>query len=114
MKAHEYSVSWSRWALIDLESIIDFIAEDNMANAEAVYLKIKESAIRLELHPDIGRIVPELKAQNIKIYKEVIAKHWRIIYKINDSKVDVMAVIDSRRDIDDALISRMINRTINP
>jgi len=114
MKPIEYSVSWSRWALVDLESIIDYIAEENLNNAEAVYLKIKDSAIRLERQPEIGRVVQELKSHKINIYREVIASHWRIIYKISDDNVDVMAIIDCRRDIDDALISRMINRTINP
>jgi addiction module RelE/StbE family toxin len=113
MKPVEYSVSWSRWALIDLESIIDYIAEDNLNNAETVYLKIKESAVRVEKHPEIGKVVPELKSHKINIYREVIASHWRIIYKISDENVDVMAVIDSRRDIDDTLISRMINRSIS-
>lgn len=113
MKPVEYSVSWSRWALVDFESIIDFISEDSMGGAEAVYHKIKDSAIRLEKHPEIGRIVPELKSQNIDIYREIIIQHWRLIYKITDEKVDVMAVIDGRRDIDDALIRRMINRTLN-
>jgi len=114
MKLVEYSVSWSRWALVDFESIIDYIAEDSLSNAEATYIRIRDAAIRLEKQPEIGRIVPELKSENISIYRELVVSHWRLIYKISDARVDVMSIIDSRRDIDDALISRMINRTINP
>ena len=112
MKHLTYSVSWSRWVLIDFESLIDFISEDSLSGAEAVYIQIKESALRLEHHPEIGRIVQELKSQNISIYREMIISHWRLLYKITDAKVDVMAVIDGRRDIDDALITRMIHRAI--
>ena len=41
-------------------------------------------------------------------YQEIIVEHWRIIYKIADDKVIVMSVIDSRRNVEDILLDRLI------
>lgn len=58
--------------------------------------------------PDRGRIVPELHDQGINIYREISVPPWRIIYRISDSTVYVLSVIDSRRNVEDILLNRFI------
>jgi plasmid stabilization system protein ParE len=110
MKKQRYQVCWSESAQFDLEMIIDYIAAENMANARNIFTKIKESCTKLESFPDIGRIPIELNEINIDSYHEMIVLVWRIIYRVNSENVDILAVIDSRRDINDVLLTRMLNR----
>ena len=104
----KYKVIWSRTAEHDLESIIDYIAEDSPLNAKRVLTKIKSKSSVLYSYPARGRIVPELKEFNILQYREIIVDPWRIIYKITENKVIVMSVIDARRNVEDILLDRLI------
>ncbi|WP_269745173.1 type II toxin-antitoxin system RelE/ParE family toxin [Desulfonatronovibrio magnus] len=56
--------------------------------------------------PHRGRIVPQLKAQGINTYRELVIAPWRIIYRISDTVVFVFPVIDSRRNLEDILFHR--------
>ena len=104
----QYKVVWSRTAERDLESIIDYIAKDSPLNAKRVLTKIKKKSSILNSYPVRGRIVPELKEFNILQYREIIVDPWRIIYKTAEDKVIVMSVIDSRRNVEDILLDRLI------
>ncbi len=52
--------------------------------------------------------MPELKEFNILQYREIIVDPRRIIYKFAEDKVIVMSVIDTRRNVEDVLLDRMI------
>ncbi len=104
----QYHVKWASVAQIDLKQIIDYIALENPGNALQILGKIKQKASDLYTLPDRGRIVPELNEQGINIYREIIVPPWRIIYRISDSTVFVLSVIDSRRNVEDILLNRFI------
>jgi len=103
-------IFWSLPAQEDLESIIEYITIDSKENARALYEEIKKNCIKLEMFPETGRVPPELKAHNIESYRELIVKHWRLLYRHGNNEVNLLAVLDSRRDIDDTLLERMIKR----
>ena len=104
----KYGVEWAQPARKDLENIIDYIAQDNVDSAITIVEKIKSKCNTLNQFPDRGRIVPELKAYGILNYRELIISPWRVIYRTSDHKVYVLAVIDSRRSVDDILIERFL------
>ena len=58
--------------------------------------------------PERGGYVPELLKQNIKDYRQLIESPWRIIYKIDKNTVNVLIIIDSRRNTQDILIEKLI------
>ncbi len=101
-------VEWAQPASKDLENIIDYISQDNVDTAITIFEKIKSKCKTLNQFPDRGRIVPELKVYGILSYRELIISPWRVIYRTSDQKVYVLAVIDSRRSIDDILIERFL------
>jgi addiction module RelE/StbE family toxin len=103
-----YQVIWSGTAENDLMEIVEYIAADNPSNALKIFQKIKKKASGLYLCPKRGRIVPELKAQGILQYRELIISPWRIIYRIWEENVYVLSVIDSRQNIEDVLLKRFI------
>jgi toxin ParE1/3/4 len=104
----KYQVKWAVVAQSDLKQIIDYIALESPANALQIIGKIKQKASGLYTLPDRGRIIPELKEQGIHIYREIIVPPWRIIYRISDTTVVVLSVIDSRRNVEDILLNRLI------
>ncbi len=102
----KFRVEWSRQAGKDLLNIIDYISQDSMDNAVTAFEKIGTKCGTLKQSPERGRIVPELKEFGIFSYHELVVRPWRIIYRISGSKVYILAVIDSRRNIEDILIER--------
>ena len=106
--SQSYYIKWAAVAQSDLKQIIDHIAVDSPENALRVLKKLREKASSLYTLPDRGRIVPELKDQGILIYREIIVPPWRIIYRISDTNVFVLSVIDSRRNVEDILLDRFV------
>ena len=72
-----------------------------------IYLKIKERSGLLHTNPQQGRIVPELKSFGDK-YREIIIKPWRILYSINNKIVNILLVIDGRRDLEEILFEIIV------
>ena len=104
-----YEIVWARVAENDLKEIIDYIAIDSPANALNIFQKIKKKASSLYTMPERCRIVPELKDQGIMHYRELIVPPWRFFFRIAENKVYVLSVLDSRRNIEDILLKRLIN-----
>jgi toxin ParE1/3/4 len=104
---HSFRVVWTRTAEDDLEGIVDFIADDSVDAALAVFTRIRERAATLVNFPGKGRVVPELNHHGIVQYRELILSPWRIIYRIDGSMVYVTAVFDSRRNLEDLLLERL-------
>ncbi|NOR04770.1 MAG: plasmid stabilization protein [Deltaproteobacteria bacterium] len=109
--SREYNIIWADIAEKDLKNIIEYIADDSPINALKVFKKIKEKASSLYSFPDRGRLVPELRDQGILQYRELIHSPWRIIYRISESTVYVLSVLDARRNIEDILLKRLLNQT---
>ena len=103
-----YSVLWTEVAEIDLREIITFIAGDNVPNALHVLENIRDKASTLYAFPERGRVVPELQSNGIFIYRELIISPWRLLYRIADRNVYVTAVLDSRRNVEEILLQRLI------
>jgi plasmid stabilization system protein ParE len=104
----KHKVLWTEVAEADFVGIIEYIAADNLANAKKIFKEIKEKAHSLNQLPERGRIVPELKEQGVILYRELIVPPWRIIYRISEKKVYVFSVIDSRQDVEDILLKKLI------
>lgn len=106
----EHKVIWANVAENDLKNIIAYIAEDSPQNALNILSKIRQKASHLYTLPERGRIVPELQSQGIVHYRELIISPWRLMYRIYERKVYVLAVIDSRQNVEDILLKRFINQ----
>ena len=101
-------VLWTRTAREDLFEIIEYIKLDSVSIALQILEDIEAGVSRLSDFPEHGRVVPELKEQNVYRYREIIASPWRVIYRADHDKVYVMAVIDGRRDVADVLLNRQL------
>ena len=103
---------WSKVAEDDLTTIVKYIAIDNLQMALKIFKKIKQRASNLYTFPYRGRIVPELKDQGVLQYRELIISPWRVIYRISKTHVYVLSVLDSRQNIEDIILKRLVNSKI--
>ncbi len=106
----KYKVIWTNVAENDLKEIIDFMSIDSPQNALKILTSIKQKASNLHTLPGRGRIVPELQGQGILQYRELIIPLLRLMYRIDERKVYVLSVIDSRRNVEDILLARLIGK----
>ncbi len=87
---------------------IEYIKTDSLRMAKDIFFEIKDQCNNLSILPTSRRIVPELQQVGILKYRELIFKRWRIVYKIENEKVYILIVVDSRRDIEDILFGRLL------
>jgi len=107
-----YDVIWSETSEKDLMGIVEYIAADSPSNAYEIFKKIKQKASSLYTFPYRGRIVPELQDQGIILCRELIVSPWRIIYRISEKAVYVLSVLDSRQNVEDILLKKLISSTL--
>jgi len=101
-------VEWTESASADLADIIKFIAKDSPLNASKIYGKIRKRATTLRSFPGRGHIVPELAELDVVSYRELSVPPYRILYRIDQSRVLVQAVLDGRRDLKQILSERLL------
>ena len=107
----EFEVIWTKNAEFDLGLIIKYIKSNSLDMAKKIFFEIKQECMNLYYFPKRKRIVPELQQIGIIKYREIIHKRWRIIFKIDNTKVYILLVIDSSRNLEDILFQRLINKS---
>ena len=104
----DFQALWTDAARLDLERIVEFIAEENPANALAALARVERRCQTLVALPERGRIVPEMRAVDVLTYRELIEGPWRIVYRYDIDRVHVMAVLDARRELSSLLLEWLI------
>jgi len=102
-----FEVIWTNTAENDLLGIIEYIAHNSIENALSILENIKKQVSELYFSPKRCRIVPELANQGINQYRDMVIPPWRVIYRISESTVYVLSVLDSRQNIEDILLKRL-------
>ena len=111
---YKYQVVWTKNAQFDLELIIEYIKPNSLTIAKNIFFEIKKECDNLYAMPSRKRIVPELQQVGILKYREIIYKRWRIVFKIEQSTVSVLLVVDSSRNLEDLMFQRLLNNDIRP
>ena len=102
-----FKVLWTKTAERDLESLIGFIARDKPETALKILRKIRATGASLRRHPKRGRFLPELRHIKGLTFREIVIPPWRLIYQIRSSVVQVLGLLDGRRDLQDILFERL-------
>ena len=103
-------VVWSEAALRDFEAVIDFVFERDGPESERLHRKIHPAVGGLATQPERCRIVPELRAIGVSVYRELIVRPYRIPFRIRGRDVVVLGVLDGRRDLEELLLQRLTER----
>jgi addiction module RelE/StbE family toxin len=104
----KYHVAITQNAEDDLDEIITYIAKSNPQDTLKIIERIQEKTKTLDHFPNRGGYVLELLAKNIKDYRQLIESPWKIIYKVEADTVTVLAILDSRRNLQDILIKKLL------
>lgn len=88
-------VNWSKPAEVDLRQIYEYIKKDSKFYAKKVCQEIVDKSEILNTFPEVGRVVPELGEPKIR---ELLIYSYRLIYEIFPDKIEVLALIHSKRN----------------
>ena len=83
-------IEWTNQAENRIYDIAAYIALDSIMEAEKWIDNIFNYVQRLEIFPESGRYVPELPSR--KDLRELVFKNYRIIYRIEKTKVFIFTV----------------------
>ena len=89
-------IEWTEPAIADLQDIYDYISVDARKTAQRFVDKLFKSTEKLKNFPFIGRKVPEDGRENIR---EILIQEYRIVYRVEDDRIRILAVIHGRRDV---------------
>jgi len=106
-----FRLRWTESAVLDLEAILDHIAErDSVAVAAAarVHERIIARIDSLQKLARRGRRIPELKALGVTEYREWIVNPYRVCFRLVGRDVVLLAILDGRRNVEDLLIERAL------
>ena len=93
----------------DLEDLYDYIdSHDSLEKADYVLDKIEAAFLSLSENPQRGAYPNELLAIGMREYREIYFKPYRMIYRVINDGVYVMAIADGRRDMQALLQRRLL------
>jgi toxin ParE1/3/4 len=102
-------VYWAPSALGDFEEILEYVRlRDSAAAAKSLGAKMLTQIESLAVHPMRCRLVPELLAVEISTYRELILKPYRVFFRVDAGAVQIVGVLDGRRDLETALLRRVL------
>jgi len=104
-------VEWATIATRDLAEIVEYIARDDPGAAVGVLDTLEAKASSLETLATRGRVVPELQRIQIREYRELLVKPYRVIYRVEKRRVVVLGVFDGRRSLEDILLDRLLRES---
>ena len=81
---------WTQNAIRHLTNIYEYIALNSPTYAIRMVDRITQRSEQISTQPFSGRKVPEYEAEDIR---ELIEKPYRIIYRLKQDQIDVLAVI---------------------
>jgi len=87
-------VIWSRGALEDLRDIRRYIAQYQPQAAAKIAARIRKARDLLRRHPLAGHEGREPGTREV-----VVDKLYIVIHQVTDEAVEILAVVDGRRDL---------------
>jgi len=90
------TVHWTQNALRHLRAIHDYIAQNSVRYAQRTVDQITRRSEQLERFPHSGSVVPEYEEEAIR---EVVEASYRIIYRVEADRVDILAVVHGARQL---------------
>jgi toxin ParE1/3/4 len=93
-------VHWTRNAVNHLVNIYEYISLNSPTYAKRMVDRITRRSMQIADHPLSGRKVPEYQNEYIR---EMIEKPYRIIYRVKQDQIDVVAVIHGAQLLPDQM-----------
>jgi toxin ParE1/3/4 len=85
------TVRWTPTALRDLQSLYDYVADDNATAAAGVVEHLLGAIETLERHPSIGR------GGRVGGTRELIVNPYVVAYRVHESVIELLGIIHGAR-----------------
>jgi len=82
-------IVWSQLAIERASEIVEYIALDNPTAAQNWVDEVFEKVKLLGTSPEMGRVVPEVKRNEIR---ELLFVNYRILYRIEYDSISVLTI----------------------
>ena len=90
-------IIWSNFAIESIHAASEFHRPYSAGFADTLIERVFEKVLLLEIHPLMGRIVPELNQPNVR---ELLYKQYRIMYQvIQADELAILAVHHSSKPV---------------
>ena len=83
-------VHWTNTAVNHLRAIHEYTAQNSKIYADRLIDRLTRRSEQFGVFPRSGRMVPEYRRDDIR---EVIEPPYRIIYRVKEDQIDVLAVL---------------------
>jgi toxin ParE1/3/4 len=95
----KHRISYTRDAVDDLDSIFDYISEDNRVAAANMLGRIERSILKLADNPRMGSVLPTSDLSLIEPgYRRIVVKPYIIFYRIGKDDIFISRVLHGRQD----------------
>jgi toxin ParE1/3/4 len=104
------AVTLSASARRDLDDILDYLSrrEDQRAVNDTL-ARFRVALESLAELPGRGRIPPELAGIGLREFREIQMPPYRVLYRISGERVQVLCIVDARRDLSDLVVARALD-----
>lgn len=105
-----FSLRWTRAATGDVRRIIQYVGtHGGPLVAEQLLEKLLARIGALAEHPERCHAVPELAAHGLSMYRELLMRPHRVLFRIRERHVVILGVFDGRRDLEAFLLERALD-----
>lgn len=108
MEQKIFAVIWLKAAAQDLEDIWNYINSRSPAYASGMIGRIVQAVENLGHFPLMGHRVPDMKIKDVEL-REWVVHPYRIIYRVRDERVIILAVVHGARLLRRVMRGRPLN-----
>ncbi|MDR1277726.1 MAG: type II toxin-antitoxin system RelE/ParE family toxin [Treponema sp.] len=109
----KYKIIWSKDAGDEFIEIISWYKYNAGKNtAQRIYAKINSQIKKLKDMPGMGKQVQVLKDIGVHDYRQIVQDNWIIYYKVEEQSINIISVIDGRRNLEEILYKKIIDGKI--
>lgn len=106
-----YRVELTQGAEDDLEEIHGYLTEvRGVDDADALLDQFLAAIETLERFPERGGVPKELEGLGLREFRQVLLRHFRLIYRVLSDCVVILVIADGRRDMQTLLERRLLGR----
>lgn len=105
-----WAVTLSASARRDLGDILDYLAHrEDQRTVNGTLAHFREALESLAKLPGRGRVPPELAGIGLREFREIQLPPYRILYRVRGERVQVLCIVDARRDLSDLVVARALD-----
>jgi toxin ParE1/3/4 len=109
----QYKINWSKDAGEEFIEIISWYKYNAGKNiAQKIYSKINAQIKKLKKMPGMGKPAQILKDIGVNDYRQIVQDNWIVYYKVEGQNVNILSIIDGRRNLEEILYKKFIDGTI--